>query len=358
MVSIGFIIYFFGESILLMFKPSLYKSKDSFLGLPFWTALHPKENESRISAFGRGINQSITNVTLSVGEGQKSTMMKSLGEFIKVFQKIQDSMNGITDMINMVKNFVLDAVDKLRNRLQLTMATLVSLLLRMKNLTKRMAATMRVMAYSAQHMDMTLRTYERTVFGDMTDIIKNSGAKLADHVLKLQCFHPTSYLEMENGSYCNINLLKEGDILKGGNKITGMILIWDCNDTQFYKINKSYLTGDHRVFVDSKWHPASDIGKPTKLEGSYLICPITDSHQIQLGDTIATDWDEVDDIDWDWDDRWDFQGENAIGCKYTNYGLEILKKHTQDQIWKERLKLDEILQLRSNVRSSSRKNSV
>lgn len=93
-----------------------------------------------------------------------------------------------------------------------------------------------------------------------------------------------------------IKHIQIGDILNNGSKVTA-ILKCSAKEQNLYTLNNVVVTGEHRVFHLNKWikvkdHPDS-VYMPTFNE-PYVYCLGTDKKEFSIGDTLFSDWDDID----------------------------------------------------------------
>ena len=112
------------------------------------------------------------------------------------------------------------------------------------------------------------------------------------------CFSKNSPIEMYDGSLQKIKNIQLGDKLKNGSTVTACIL-FDATEQHIYKLHQVFVTGEHRVFhPEKKWikvkeHPDS-VYMPLFNE-PYVYCLNTDKKIFTIGDTVFSDWDDIDD---------------------------------------------------------------
>jgi len=118
------------------------------------------------------------------------------------------------------------------------------------------------------------------------------------------CFAGETLVEMNegNGEYKkHIKDIEVGDELKHGFKVTG-VMKFAADEQNIYKLNGVLVTGEHRVYHPTlKWikvknHPASvyipDFNEP------FVYCLNTDKKSFTIGETIFSDWDDIDNEVW------------------------------------------------------------
>lgn len=108
------------------------------------------------------------------------------------------------------------------------------------------------------------------------------------------CFQGNTVIPLFNGEKY-IKDIKIGDKLKNGGLVTATIQ-FSATNQNIYNLNGVIVSGEHRVF-HSKWikikdHPES-IYMPLFNE-PFVYCLNTDNKSFVIGDTIFSDWDDID----------------------------------------------------------------
>jgi len=104
-------------------------------------------------------------------------------------------------------------------------------------------------------------------------------------------------VELSNNSVC-IKDLNIGDVLKNGSKVTAFLKC-AAKGQNIYKLNNVLVTGEHRVFhpilkwIKVKHHPKSVL--QSQFNEPYVYCLGTDAKEFTIGDTLFSDWDDIDD---------------------------------------------------------------
>lgn len=109
------------------------------------------------------------------------------------------------------------------------------------------------------------------------------------------CFAKDTIIQKSNGEFVTIDLVQVGDNLMTGTKVTGIIK-FSASEQHMYNLNGVKVTGEHRVYYNNTWikvkhHPAS---KPIDFQEPYVYCLLTSSKIFRIGDTIYSDWDDID----------------------------------------------------------------
>ena len=95
-----------------------------------------------------------------------------------------------------------------------------------------------------------------------------------------------------------ISSIQIGDRLKDGSLVTGVIK-FSATEQTIYNLDNVTVTGEHRVLHESlgwlkvKNHPGSI--KIDDFKEPFVYCLITDSKTFKIGNTVYSDWDDIDD---------------------------------------------------------------
>jgi hypothetical protein len=108
------------------------------------------------------------------------------------------------------------------------------------------------------------------------------------------CFHPDTVVSTNRGDI-QIKSIKPGDILNGS-RVTGKF-IFNCHSSiDLYAYNGTIVSGRHIVLHDGIHKYVRETGAPlyTGERPSYLVCLNTEDNQIRIGDSIFSDYEEID----------------------------------------------------------------
>ena len=113
------------------------------------------------------------------------------------------------------------------------------------------------------------------------------------------CFIGSTLIDMfEKNKKKKISDIKVGDILKNESVVTSVLKL-SAKEQNIYSLYNVYVTGEHRVFhTELKWikvkdHPDS-IYVPN-FNQDFVYCFNTDKKLFTIGDTLYSDWDDIDD---------------------------------------------------------------
>jgi hypothetical protein len=108
------------------------------------------------------------------------------------------------------------------------------------------------------------------------------------------CFHPNTWIELQDGNYTFIKFLKKGSVLKDGSKVEKVLRFYNVFHYVFTNLNGIRVTEQHKVFsknafIDACMHPDA---KETDEISPWLICLITSSGKIVIDEYVFLDWNE------------------------------------------------------------------
>jgi hypothetical protein len=123
------------------------------------------------------------------------------------------------------------------------------------------------------------------------------------------CFAGDTLIEMHsqegeiyNKKHKPIKDIEIGDQLRNGFKVTG-VMKFAAEEQNIYNLQGVFVTGEHRVYHPTlKWikvknHPTSvyipDFNEP------FVYCLNTDKKSFTIGETIFSDWDDIDNKVWE-----------------------------------------------------------
>lgn len=112
---------------------------------------------------------------------------------------------------------------------------------------------------------------------------------------KLRCFDKNTILKMNDGTFKRIELIENGDILQNNNKINSKIKILS-KGLRMFSLNGIIISESHIVKYKDKWIYVIDHPEAMELDiynEPYLYCLNTSTKEIEINDTIFTDWDEI-----------------------------------------------------------------
>ena len=110
------------------------------------------------------------------------------------------------------------------------------------------------------------------------------------------CFHPDTPIKLQNGQTVLLKHVKVGDILSSGARVTATM---NClaNDVPLYVYDGTVVSGTHLVREEGVWTYVEKAKRSVPYEGPpthTLICLNTTDHQIPIGNTVYSDYEEIE----------------------------------------------------------------
>jgi len=205
------------------------------------------------------------------------------------------SVSSLRVFLNSIRTMITDIIQLIMSIFLFLVVGIQELAIGLKDLFSKLIATSYVFSYILQAGQMTAESAWEGPPGQ---------------AIKTICFHPTTLVKLENGTYksmCNIDV---GDILKNGQVVYGTMKLHNLEDQnkysqplyrlpgEFYnnKINDVLVTGNHLIyssekeeFIYVKDHVHS---KLSPINSKMLICLITSDNTIPIGKYIFHDWED------------------------------------------------------------------
>jgi hypothetical protein len=109
------------------------------------------------------------------------------------------------------------------------------------------------------------------------------------------CFDGSTQIEMLNGLLKPIYDINVGDILSDNATVTAKITL-DSTGSEMFDLNGIIVSGTHRVKYNNEWiyisnHP--HVKRVSNYKEKNIFCLNTDNKEINIGQYIFADWDEV-----------------------------------------------------------------
>jgi hypothetical protein len=205
------------------------------------------------------------------------------------------SVSSLRVFLNSIRTMITDIIQLIMSIFLFLVVGIQELAIGLKDLFSKLIATSYVFSYILEAGQMTAESAWEGPPGQ---------------AIKTICFHPTTLVKLENGTYksmCNIDV---GDILKNGQVVYGTMKLHNLEDQnkysqplyrlpgEFYnnKINDVLVTGNHLIyssekeeFIYVKDHVHS---KLSPINSKMLICLITSDNTIPIGQYIFHDWED------------------------------------------------------------------
>ncbi|MDC0142007.1 hypothetical protein OAI84_00235 [bacterium] len=240
-------------------------------------------------------HNSTENFNYCIQDVQKKNMGKYLEPVNYAVNMANHTTKQNTDSVQSMRQFLF----YLRNQLERTIRRIFTvflgtimpiqqILVRFKDLTMKMLASMAVMLYIVDGSNKTMISAWNSDAGG---------------VLRTLCFHPETLITMSDGSLEFIKDIKINDRLKNNIVVTGtLVLQGNDKHNPFYRIfsraQNSYIfvTGSHLIkdYRKNKFVPVSEVDYAVKTQktSSYMCCLITSNHLIPVGEHLFWDWED------------------------------------------------------------------
>ena len=240
-------------------------------------------------------HNSTENFNYCIQNVQKKNMGKYLEPVNYAVNVASHTTQRNTDSVQNMRQFLF----YLRNQLERTIRRIFTvflgtimpiqqILVRFKDLTMKMLASMAVMLYIVDGSNKTMISAWNSDAGG---------------VLRTLCFHPETLITMSDGSLEFIKNIKINDRLKDNIIVTGTLVLQGNNKRNpFYRIfsreQNSYIfvTGSHLMkdYRKNEFVPVSEIDYAVKTQKTspYMCCLITSNHLIPIGEHLFWDWED------------------------------------------------------------------
>ena len=115
------------------------------------------------------------------------------------------------------------------------------------------------------------------------------------NMIREACFVHNTIIQTKEGPIY-IQDIKPGTILSNDSIVTSTMLL-DGSVSQFYSLDKTIVTGNHKVYFNDQWIDVKDnpfaISLP-EFKADKVYCLNTTSKTININNTIFSDWDDID----------------------------------------------------------------
>ena len=236
-------------------------------------------------------SQNFKECQLGMFQGYFSTFITPITSIIYVLTDI------VTEISNNIQN-IRYTIMHIRNSLQ---ETLKSLLGKVYNLETRIAWLFKKI--------ITIVGSIFNVFVDLFGILKYAFYTMSTiwngtvgSVLRFFCFDGNTLIETDNKSTISLNKIKVGDVLKNGNKVTG-VFKFSSKGTQMYKYSYTpnskstniIVAGSHLVRENNKWIRIEDSDYSVKINyrKKYIYCLSTEDATIPINNMVFADYIET-----------------------------------------------------------------
>lgn len=252
-------------------------------------------------------SQKIGHAVLSQAMEPVRYIFSSMGDVLK---DATSSIDAIRSMLMKVRTAITDFVDTVANKIIGVASEVTVLMNRLRDILARMIGSGTLMVGLTSTMMSMLDSFNSLALGFVRTMV--TAAFVASLVLSFMfpeflaftiplgaqlgityCFDPLTMVSLADGSCKAMKDVNIGDILQGNDEVTGTMVL-DGELVQMYVLHGVRVSGWHKVLHGKVWtfvkdHPDAIPCPPC----SRLVCLITSSNRIQIGDLLFTDYEEV-----------------------------------------------------------------
>lgn len=258
-------------------------------------SIHDNWEENRCNPmympFAENVNENFQYCVQSIQQNYFGYLMQPI---TATTQQLSSTMGGISNdiqniraMFDKIRTFFTTIIESIFSVFLNLIIEFQKIIIGIKDL---FAKTIGILVTILYVLDGSIKTMNSTWNGPPGQLVQNLG----------KCFHPLTCIELENGKIITINKIKLNDIIKGNHKVTAILYIDNINNpVLFYQFHKNIIVSStHLVysykqqkFVMVENHEDSKIC--TNITNpNTIICLITDTHRIPIGQYIFWDWED------------------------------------------------------------------
>ena len=225
-----------------------------------------------------------------------------------IFAAIEDQMSVVRGRLAILRQFLMNVIQTIMEKLSNIIAALVNQMLRLKENLKRFFALFRVIVYISQVSVDTLMSFINGPIGDLGIFVIKSAFALVNFTLgpigfaifpqlfspekNMFCFDQLTPIRLTKGfKYIkNINI---GDTLYGNNRVVSKLQL-RCQ-TDMYYLDGDTVSGNHKVLYNEKYIYVYQHPKSYKITYTqpYIYCLNTTNHTIDTPSYRYADYDEI-----------------------------------------------------------------
>jgi len=227
--------------------------------------------------------------------------------FMTLFGSITNSINIVRQQIVVIKNMLFNIFENMYHRIETSVATMMFLFLKIREVMKRTYGMTTLMMYTIQHSVIFLESIIASPVGAVANMLGDSGWAISTFALGVGgipawknidlCFSPDTIVVVD-GTDKMMKDINIGDKIYN-NTVLGKIVCSYTNQ-DMYIVSNVIVSGGHAIDIMGNGIRVKDYMNSKKLEKynyDKLICLITDTGYIQTKDgTIFRDYLDVHDI--------------------------------------------------------------
>lgn len=235
--------------------------------------------------FGKDTLENFQFCTFSSFKSYAGFLFEPFGFIISIITgTLGDLSQGLDDlrtMTSQTRSGFLGIVGTVFGKLQNTLAEVIILFARMRDIISRIIGVFVTLGYTGEGVAQTGESLMNGPIGQ---------------VISYFCFHPDTPLRLANGSCVPISAVRLGDRLEKGSEVTS-ILEFKYEGTPMFKLGDIIVSGNHLVKFEKRWIPVSNhpSAVPTEYLEDKLICLNTDTNRIPIGGFQFRDFEETSD---------------------------------------------------------------
>lgn len=225
-----------------------------------------------------------------------------MGYLLQPLTFITSSLTNLGSSFMTEINYVREMFNKIRNLfssiIQSVFGVFLNLIIEFQKIIigirDMIGKTIGVLVSILYMMDGSIKTMQSAWNGPPGQMVKALG----------KCFHPKTLIQLKNGKIIYIENVNLGDVLEDGSIIEATMKIDNKREPhKLYKLKRDgiykepiYVTGSHLIYdinkndyVEVKNYDGAEI---SDKKTDYLICFITDTHKITIGNELFWDWED------------------------------------------------------------------
>lgn len=206
---------------------------------------------------------------------------------------LTDGLNDVRVVISNIRTYVTNIIQSIFGVFLNIIIEFQKIIIKIRDLMQKTVAVMSVLLNVVSTSINTMESGWNGPAGEMVRDISN-----------FSCFHPDTFVQLNNGLICQIKEIQPGDILQNNIVVKAtMKLVKESHDV-FYYFSEGiygspiYVTGMHRILYQNQFIYVKDHPEAIKDTSSnsvpvpHVISFITNSHTIPIGSYIFHDWED------------------------------------------------------------------
>jgi hypothetical protein len=204
---------------------------------------------------------------------------------------ISESINDTRQVISNVRGFTSDLIGNIFSVFANMIIEFQKITISIKDMVGKMVAIVVTLMYM---MDGSIKTMNSAWNGPAGQMVRGLSS----------CFDPQTIIQTKDGKHYKMEDLPLGIELMDGGKVFSVMKLANMDNSKYFRIKSKgvdgsdiLVTGNHYVFdkVNQKWVKVKKYKEATCDEQKnieYLVCLITTSGRIQIGEMLFWDWED------------------------------------------------------------------